>query len=467
MIAITEPNTAIFTEEQKAIMILWQRVNTSLSAFYTLIKRFKSAILTLKHTPSEWAESKVHAKHIERHRQAEEQEDKDFLIELEKCIAADEFQVVFHEDMRYPQQLLTLFYPPPVLFYRGNIERLNQSQIAIVGSRKPTASAQKLTFDMAQYLAKAGYVITSGLAQGVDNQAHMGALSQPAEFTGRTIGVMGTGIDVCYPKQHKALFDRVVAEGGCIISELLPGTPPNKHTFPRRNRLVAGLSLGTIVTEAAIKSGSLITARLTSEQGKQVFAMPSSIDNMNAEGCHHLIREGATLIYHPEHVISDLSSQVVSPIQRQALSQMVNAGSNDILSDNTLRTDLRSASSPDSSSLSDITPNIDFTPLKNSDAVTSNLDNTAASAFIAHKLASTHTTKQLVKPLLERGLEPVLAPKIPPHLQPLWMYIEYEAQDLDALIQKTELDTAALLSQLMELELMGLISELGGRYKRL
>ncbi|WP_296405842.1 DNA-processing protein DprA [Psychrobacter sp.] len=418
----------MFTPQQRAVLLLWKRVNASLSAFYKLEKYFGTAKQALQASESQWQQLGIHKKHIERQSQATQLEDENFLAVLKSRINQGEFKIVFQFEVHYPQQLLNIFDPPPVLFYRGNIERLNQPQIAIVGSRKPTHKAQKFTFDMAQYLAKSGFIITSGLAQGVDAQAHLGALAQDKEACGRSIGVMGTGIDVCYPKQHQSLFDRMVNEGGCIISELFPGTLPHKHTFPRRNRLVAGLSLGTIVTEAAVKSGSLITARLTSEQGKQVFALPSSIDNPNAEGCHYLIREGATLIYHPDQVINDLCHQLHTPLQKQ----------NDTTAQESMlqETELSSKVSNVIANNSLEAPNI----------------NTISNALIFNAKPISKEPKSVT---------------ISEHLQPLWVHIEFDAQDLDALIAKTNLDTASLLSQLMELELMGVITQVGGRYQRL
>ncbi len=398
------------TDEQQATLLLWQRVNASLSAFYKLNKAFGSSRLALQHSSADWANLGIHASHNMRHNEATAAQDATFIAAIEQSIQQGQYKLVFKDDATYPPQLAQLFDPPPLLFYRGELTRLQQAQIAIVGSRSPTQKAQKFTFDMAQYLAAAGYIITSGLAQGVDAQAHLGALAQPPEQSGHTVGVMGTGIDVCYPAQHQPLFTKIVAEGGCIISELLPGTTPHKHTFPRRNRLVAGLSLGTIVTEAAIKSGSLITARLAAEQGKQVFALPSSIDNPNAEGCHHLIREGATLIYHPDQVIQELASQLVSPAIHQA------------------------ATKPS------------FEAKTSSQTQLATFDSTLKTNSIG-------------------AVKPSIA--IPKHLQPLWVHLSFEAQDLDALVTKTALATSTLLAQLMELELLGAISQVAGRYMRL
>ena len=284
-------------------------MNASLSAYHKLVNSFGNAELAWCAKVEAWRQLGIHSKHLKRHEQP--QQTQATIDTIQQALLDNKYGLLFADQSDYPPQLLDIYDPPPLLFYRGDKARLQQAQIAIVGSRKPTAHAQKITFDMAQYLAQAGYIITSGLAMGVDKRAHLGALAQvDAEYQGLTVGVMGTGIDVNYPNHHDKLFSKIIEQGGCIISALLPHTQPHKHTFPRRNRLVAGLSLATIVTEATIQSGSLITARLTSEQGKQVFAIPSPIDKNNAAGCHHLIREGATLIYHPQQVLEDINSQL-------------------------------------------------------------------------------------------------------------------------------------------------------------
>ena len=296
----------------------------------------------------------------------------------------------------------------------------------MVGSRKPTPHAQKTTFDMAQYLAQVGYVITSGLAVGVDKCAHLGALTQAhVEHQGRTIGVMGTGIDVCYPNHHEQLFSQIIEQGGCLISELLPHTLPHKHTFPRRNRLVAGLSLATIVTEATIKSGSLITARLTSEQGKQVFAIPSHIDNTNAEGCLHLIREGATLIYHPDQVLDDVNAQLNTPAGYSKLEP----------SNPPVR-------------LSNQSKDFENSKTARQQSVKTQSNNTATDA----RLNISTAIKVKVT--------------IPEHLTDVYEQLDWHGQDLDALLITTKLSTPQLIAQLMELELLGVINEQGGRYLR-
>lgn len=293
-----------------ATLALWYVVNTSLTAFYKLTAHYGDAKSALcQH--SDWHALSIHKAHLTRSLDGDDV--RAFVAKVNEECQRGAYDVLFVGNEEYPPQLNELYDPPPVLFYRGNAKRLSDPQIAIVGSRNPTPHAQKITFDMAQYLVHQGYSITSGLAMGVDKSAHMGALTAPD--TGRTVGVMGTGIDVCYPKNHHALYAQIIADGGVLVSELLPATPATQHNFPRRNRLVAGLSLATVVTEATLQSGSLITARLTAEQGKQVFAVPSTIDNPNAEGCHHLIREGATLIYHPSQILEDLSAVVTHEVQ--------------------------------------------------------------------------------------------------------------------------------------------------------
>ena len=412
--------TSSLSDDQRAILALWYEVNASLTAYHKLITAFGNAQFAWQATVSAWRQMGIHHTHLKRH---EEPKQTSANIEkIQQALVDGRYGLLFADQPDYPTQLLQIYDPPPLLFFRGNSARLHQAQIAIVGSRKPTAHAQKITFDMAQYLAQAGYIITSGLAMGVDKQAHLGALAQTDfDYQGRTIGVMGTGIDVNYPNHRDHLFTQIIEQGGCIISELLPHTQPHKHTFPRRNRLVAGLSLATIVTEATIQSGSLITARLTSEQGKQVFAIPSHIDNNNAEGCHHLIREGATLIYHPKQVLEDVSGQ--------------------------LEYSHRSYSA---SSLADNLNSHQPTITRSTDA-----PNIEPVAIIATNQQQPSNIKL-----------PRSAAVIPEHLNVIYDQLDWHGQDLDALIVSTKLTAPVLIGQLMELELLGVISVQGGRYLR-
>lgn len=190
---------------------------------------------------------------------------------------------------------------PLGLFVKGNINLLNQPQIAIVGSRNPSPSGKKTTQTFAAELTSLGFTITSGMAAGIDRYAHSGSLS----VNNATIAVMGTGIDRIYPAAHRDLYQEI-AEKGLLVTEFAPGTPPHRAHFPQRNRIISGLSLGTLVAEAGIRSGSLITARLAAEQGREVFAIPGSIYQPTSHGCHHLIHLGAKLVESVQDITDEL-----------------------------------------------------------------------------------------------------------------------------------------------------------------
>lgn len=197
------------------------------------------------------------------------------------------WQPVALGDAAYPALLQQIPEPPPVLLVRGNVGLLQQCQIAVVGTRNPSADGKVNAHAFARELADAGFVVTSGLALGVDGRAHEGALD-----TGTTVAVLGSGPDRVYPERHQDLADRI-ADTGALITEFPPGAPPRAHHFPRRNRIISGLSLATLVVEASPRSGSLITARLAAEQGREVLAVPGSLRNPQSRGCHGLLRDGA------------------------------------------------------------------------------------------------------------------------------------------------------------------------------
>lgn len=206
------------------------------------------------------------------------------------------------DDPRYPSLLAAVDDPPPALFVQGDPARLSDLQIAMVGSRNPTASGRRTAREFAGYLTAGGITITSGLAIGIDAACHQGAL----DAGGRTVAVTGTGLDRVYPARHRELAHRIAQEGA-LVSEFPPGTPPSRGNFPRRNRIISGLALGTLVVEAAVQSGSLITARLAAEQGREVFAIPGSIHNPLSRGCHGLIRQGAKLVETAADIIEELA----------------------------------------------------------------------------------------------------------------------------------------------------------------
>ena len=204
-------------------------------------------------------------------------------------------------DARYPRALLDSADPPLLLYAQGRVELLQARAIAIVGSRNPTPQGTDNARAFAAHLSAAGFTIVSGLALGIDGAAHDGGLSGQ----GSTVAVVGTGLDRVYPRRHLKLAHRIAADG-VILSELPLGTPPLPPHFPSRNRIIAGLSQGTLVVEAALKSGSLSTARLASEAGREVFAIPGSIHSPQSRGCHALIRQGAKLVETAQDILEEL-----------------------------------------------------------------------------------------------------------------------------------------------------------------
>ncbi|MCE3283906.1 MAG: dprA [Steroidobacteraceae bacterium] len=203
----------------------------------------------------------------------------------------------------YPSLLAQIPDSPLVLYVEGRVEVLSQPQLAIVGSRNPTGLGRDTATQFADHLGRAGLAITSGLALGIDAAAHRGALAAGAA----TLAVVGRGLDAVYPRENEPLARRILEAGGGLVTDLPIGTPPLRHNFPRRNRILSGLAVGTLVVEAAVQSGSLITARLAAEQGREVFAVPGSIHNAVARGCHRLLRQGARLVETVDDIFEELA----------------------------------------------------------------------------------------------------------------------------------------------------------------
>lgn len=409
----------MLTSYQQACLQLWYLVNMSVTSYAKLIAHFHTPEQALAESLADYQAVNLHASHLERFSQfIQTGRQSEFLTATLHQLERNEYRIVFYDDHAYPTLLKNIFDPPPLLFYQGNLQALSMPQLAVVGSRKPSAHADKIAFDMAQFLAFEGLWITSGMAEGIDKQAHFGALAQQdPNKQGRTVAVLGNGILHCYPKYHSQLKQQIIQSGGCVISEFLPDTPSNRHNFPRRNRLVAGLSLGTLVVEAALQSGSLITARYTNEQGKQVFAVPSHIDNVNAKGCHQLIREGATLVDHPIQILEDLAV-FKSPFSQATAVQTL---------EHTQRTE---------------------------------------------KLEKVTETQVLAESRAQAVSYPIIqetdsaATELAPHLLTLLNRLDWVGQDMDALVAKTQIDVATLTGYLIELELMGLAMQQGGLYMR-
>jgi len=216
-------------------------------------------------------------------------------------------QVITFADANYPSSLLTIADPPPVLYVKGRAELLNRKSIAIVGSRNATLQGIQNARRFAQVLSGAGLTVVSGLALGIDGAAHEGALNEVAA-AGSTIAATGTGLDLVYPAKHRELAHQIAVHG-CLVSEYPLGTPGIASNFPRRNRIISGLSQGVLVVEAAAQSGSLITARSALEQGRDVFAIPGSIHSPLSKGCHQLIRQGAKLVESAQDILEEIHVQ--------------------------------------------------------------------------------------------------------------------------------------------------------------
>ncbi len=225
-------------------------------------------------------------------------------------------QIITLDSASYPALLKTIYDPPPVIYINGCVEALSRNQVAVVGSRNPSLSAKTHARNISCDLAESGLTVTSGLARGIDGAAHLGAL----EAGGSTVAVMASGVDIVYPVRHKSLAARI-RSCGALVSEFPLGTQPKAGHFPRRNRVISGLSTGVLVIEAAVASGSLVTAQCALEQGREVLAMPGVVSNPGVRGCHALIRDGAVLVENAEQVIREIEGVTLPEVQ--ALSEPV------------------------------------------------------------------------------------------------------------------------------------------------
>lgn len=304
----------------------------------------------------------------------------------------------------YPQALAVLRDAPTILYYHGNIDCLKKPMVAMVGSRKPSQYGAQWAEKTASELSAAGVTVVSGLAIGVDGHVHQGAI----HGGGSTIAVMGSGPDVIYPQRHLGLA-QMIMQDGLLLSEFMPGTEPQSRHFPSRNRIISGLSLGTVVVEAAIKSGSLITARQAAEQGREVFALPGLVTNPTSHGCHQLIREGAYLVQNTQDILQELGLTTTS-VSEQAQLQF------------------------DELPIPEKQPRI---------------------------IAQATAAVEQPQPIAEVPVEPVEpAPDLVTH-------IDFEATSADVIAIRSDLPMAELLPALMELELDGWVAQAPGGYQRL
>ncbi|MEM8815319.1 MAG: DNA-processing protein DprA [Pseudomonadota bacterium] len=282
-----------------ACSLAWLRADE----YFALRERFGGAGALFRQTASALENAGLSAAKSRRLAHADDSE----VEAAETWLKERDQHLLCMEDPAYPALLRDVRDPPLVLYVKGSIDLLALPSLAIVGSRNPTRGGVNNARDFAAHLGKLGFTITSGLAEGIDATAHEAALDSGA----KSIAVLGTGIDRVYPAGHRELAHRI-AEAGALVSEYPLGTPPRRQHFPERNRIITGLCLGVLVVEAASRSGSLISARLAAEQGREVFAIPGSIHNALARGCHKLIRQGAKLVETANDIVSELEPLVTS-----------------------------------------------------------------------------------------------------------------------------------------------------------
>lgn len=306
-----------------------------LKSFHTLLDRLDDADDLLSLTVEQLASLELSSKLKQTLARAIESEfaDADSILERSQrwLDASPRRHLICLQSECYPRKLAEVYQPPALLYCEGDLGLFDQPSVAMVGSRKSSLQALRYAQRFAKQLSDEGFCVVSGLALGVDAASHQGAL----QGDGKTIAVLGTGLDQIYPKQHEALAQQIIEEGGLLVSEMKLGTAARPSNFPRRNRLVSGLSDGVLVVEAGLQSGSLITARFAAEQGREVFAIPGPIDSPGTKGCHALIKEGAALVDSLEDLLEPLRFPV-GRLQRfdgklatqEATSQAPSASSN-------------------------------------------------------------------------------------------------------------------------------------------
>ena len=306
------------TEELENWISLWRVSGVGAKYFQTLLSYFDDPAAVFKATSSSLKQAGISQNLADTILDSKDNDSAK--PDLEWLNAADNHHIITINCPEYPKLLKQTDGSPPLLYVHGELSIINDPQLAIVGSRNPTQSGMTSAYDFAKYLAQTGLCITSGLALGIDGSAHQGAL----DGNGPTIAIIATGIDRVYPAKHRDLAHKIV-ETGAIISEFPIGTQPRSGNFPRRNRIISGLAHGTLVVEAALKSGSLITARLASEQGREVFSIPGSIHNPLAKGCHQLIRQGAKLVETAQDILEEMSAVIdLSDVDQSILEQSSN-----------------------------------------------------------------------------------------------------------------------------------------------
>ncbi len=358
--------------------------------------------------------------------------------------------VVTLRDTSYPPLLRHIYDPPPLLYVRGQLLEQDQQAVAIVGSRRCSPYGRLVAHSLARDLAARGITIVSGLAMGIDGAAHQGAL----EAGGRTIGVIACGLDIPYPSQHAELKEKIIQQGA-IVCEVPLGTPPTPARFPVRNRIISGLSLGVVVVEAPEKSGALITAHQAADQGREVFAVPGSVNSFHSRGCHNLLRDGAKLVETVDDILEELSLTLASPVGRDLPIPPQSAGM--VMPALHQPQDSNAASDKLSRSKPRQRPS-DRTRAKASSA---SIEGSSPSSFIIQPVAPSPAGEERsrVHPLPE-------APPLPAGLTAeegrLLASLSLQQKYVDEIIRETALPSSEVSAGLMLLELKGLVRRLPG-----
>ena len=311
-------------------------------------------------------------------------------------------------DADYPFLLRQISTAPPVLFVKGSVESLSLPQIAMVGSRDFSHYGEYWAGYFASELVKNGFAVTSGLAIGIDGFCHQRAVAEK----GTTIAVLGSGLAQIYPARHKKLAEQIIGTGGALVSEFFPNQPPIAENFPRRNRIISGLSLGTLVVEATINSGSLITARYALEQGREVFALPNAVQNPYSAGCHKLIKEGALLTESIDDILQSVQYQLQpQPNQADLFDEMSQA-----------------------------------------------VENVENIASIPQMGSVPKSNTLVVKPTVK------LLPEMTACQQQIFEQISFEPIAIDDIAKACDLDVTTLLVEILNLELLGVVKSVSGGY---
>jgi DNA processing protein len=370
--------------------------------------------------------------------------------------AKDGRHIVTLADPAYPPALLGTADPPLLLYVRGDPAFLTGAALAVVGARSATAAGMETARAFARHLAGQGWRVVSGLALGIDAAAHEGALDAGPQGAG-TVAVMGTGIDVVYPPRHGALAERIAAHGA-LVTELPLGTPARPGHFPKRNRLVAGLARGVLVVEAARQSGSLITARLAAENGREVFAIPGSIHSPLSRGCHALIRQGAKLVETARDITDELGALPDNARARRTGVPDGHGGD-----DADAHADRHEAARPRAGTSSRETGR---GPAERCEAGSDDAEKSQAGKSEAERYeAERYEAERCDGDCSEDGADPA---KMDPQRDPVLAALGYDPVHPDVLLARTGLDSPTLNARLLELELAGSVARVdGGRFLRL